>query len=406
MSSPSSALGTGPLAPLAFQEEMVRHLKAEEPGLWKWFASSGNRAKQAEAVRLDLLKTTYRIERDTQPALYRMATEIAGSLGITAPITFYQAQTGGGMNAGLAYLPGEMHILFSGPVVDALSEVELRALLGHEAAHYLLFDAWEGDFLVAADLLRGLCQEVPAAPAHLESLRLFNLYGEVFADRGALFSSADPAAALTALLKIETGLAEVSAESYLRQADEIFSKGDVQADQLTHPEPYIRARALHLWSKRGKEANGDIIRMIEGPWSLERIDLTRQRRLRDATRQLFEHFLAPAWLRTESILAHARLFFADLGAAADPGTPFIEEMLAHAAPSLQDYVCYLLLDFITVDREMTEPCLAAALLLCQRLDLTGRFSELAQKELSMSKKQFAKVERDAAGIVARAAESV
>ena len=43
---------------------------------------------------------------------------------------------------------------------------------------------------------------------------------------------------------METGLSEVSAESYLRQADEIFSAGRTQANQLTHPEPYIRARAL------------------------------------------------------------------------------------------------------------------------------------------------------------------
>ena len=137
----------------------------------------------------------------------------------------------------------------------------MRAVLGHELAHFLLFDHWEGQFLTATELLDGLCNDAAAAPAHLETGRLFRLYSEVFADRGALHASQDTTAAISTLIKMETGLIEVSAESYLRQADEIFSKSKASANQLTHPESYIRARALKLWADQGEHAAGEIDKM-------------------------------------------------------------------------------------------------------------------------------------------------
>ena len=230
--------------PLRYHREIVDYLKTEEPDLWQWFASTGRRAEQAEAVRLDLLKSTYRLDRETHPKLYDFAVEISEAYARPAPVTFYQAQTGAGMNAALAYLPGEPHVILSGPVLNVLSDAELRAVLGHELAHFLLFEQEGGEFLVAAELLRALCNDHEAAPAFVESARLFNLYTEVFADRGAWAVTGDLAVSVAALIKMETGLQEVSAESYLRQAEEIFSKSRVQANQLTHPEPYIRARAL------------------------------------------------------------------------------------------------------------------------------------------------------------------
>ena len=55
---------------------------------------------------------------------------------------------------------------------------------------------------------------------------------------------------MSTLVKMTTGLTEVDADSYVRQAEEIFSKDSVQANQLTHPESYIRARALMLWAEK------------------------------------------------------------------------------------------------------------------------------------------------------------
>lgn len=377
-------------------------MREDEPGLWKWFSSSDTRAKHVDAVRLDLLKSTYRIDPETRPQLYDVGREVGAALGLGAPLTCYQAQGSEGLNASLAYVPGEIHVVFAGPVFSTLSNEELRALLGHELAHFRMLSDWEGDFLVAADLLRGLCRDPQAAPVHHESLRLFALYGEVFADRGALLAVRDAGVAIATLVKMATGLVEVSAESYLKQADEIFRAGRVQAGQLTHPESYIRARALKLWADRGAESNDEVRRMIEGPWSLEQLDFVRQRRVSLATRNLLAEFLKPAWMRTEGVLAHARLFFADFDPDDDAssGAGF-EELLASAEPSLRDYLCYVLLDFVTVDRELAEPALAAAILASQRFDLATRFGEIAMKELGLGKKQYAKLARDAEAVVAQ-----
>ena len=99
---------------------MREYLKKEEPELWQWFSSNRVRQEHAEAVRLDLLKSTYRLEAASQPQLYGLAEEVLGKLQLEAPVTFYQAQSGGGLNAALAYLPGEVHIIFVGSVLNAL----------------------------------------------------------------------------------------------------------------------------------------------------------------------------------------------------------------------------------------------------------------------------------------------
>jgi Zn-dependent protease with chaperone function len=392
-------------APLPYHEAIVRYLKVQERELWDWFSSSKMRDEQAEAVRLDLLRSTYRIEPASQPRLCAAAEEVMGKFDLKIPITFYQAQTGQGMNASLAYLASEAHVVFAGGVLDVLSDLELRALLGHELAHFVLLDRWEGEYLAAAELLRALANDAAAVPAHHESARLFGLYTEVFADRGALAVMADPTAAITTLLKMTTGLADVSAESYLRQADEIFSKSPDHVQQLTHPEPYIRARALKLWSDRGADAGPDIEAMIEGPPSLDRLDLLGQQKVAQTTRRLLRVFLAPEWFHSEPVLAHARLFFEDFAVGGTPPdeTALLEE-LKNCDPGLREYYGYVLLDFVTVDRELSNTALPSALALARQFDFAGRFAEIAQKELGLGKKQMNKMEREAEALVAKPRE--
>jgi Zn-dependent protease with chaperone function len=383
--------------PLPYHQAIVRYLKAEEPGLWDWFASTKMRDEQGDAVRLDLLRSTYRIEAASQPRLSSAAEEITNKFELKIPITFYQAQSGESMNASLAYLPGEAHVVFAGPVLDVLSDLELCALLGHELAHFLLLDRWDGEYRIAAELLRSLSNDAAASPAHHQSVRLFGLYTEVFADRGALAMTVDPIAAITTLLKMTTGLAEVSAESYLRQAEEIFSKSRDHAQQLTHPEPYIRARALDLWARHGDDAGAGIEAMIEGPLSLDRLDLLGQRKVAALTRRLLGVFLAPEWFHSERVLAHARLFFDDFDVEQPrPDEATLIEELKSCDESLRAYVGYVLLDFVAVDRELSSTALAAAIVLARQFDLAGRFVEIAQKELGLSKKQVSKIEREVA----------
>src|SRR5439155_24061728 len=135
------------------------------------------------------------------------------------------------------------------------------AVLAHELPHFVLSDRSRGEYLIADDLLRALAADPASGVAASESARLWKLWTEIYADRWACHISEDVLATIAALIKVETGVHEVSAESYLRQADEIFAKGSVQTDHVSHPEPYIRARALRLWTEQGDAAHAEIERM-------------------------------------------------------------------------------------------------------------------------------------------------
>ncbi len=281
-----------PVEPLRYHLEVVRHLEAQEVELWKWFSAEALRGEQADAVRLELLKSTYRLDADAHAALHAAAREVAAKLGLTSPITLYQAQGSTSLNASLAYLPGEPHVVLHGPVTDRLTPAELRAVLGHELSHFVLLERWEG-FRVASQILQAMVNDEAVEPAHVETARRFGLYTEVYCDRGAELACGDLAAAVSALVKIETGIGEASAESFLRQADEIFRKGSPRSSGVSHPETFVRARALQLWSELPSRAPDEVRSVIEGPPALGELDLLGQRSVAALTRRLIATFLRP-----------------------------------------------------------------------------------------------------------------
>jgi len=393
-----------PLSPVptAYHRAIVAHLQASEPGLWSWFASTRKRLEEADAVRLDLLKSTYRVEPQAQPNLYDLANAVRECLGLDCNVTLYQAQTGNALNAALAYLPGEAHVILAGPLATVLTENELRAVLAHELAHFRLYQESDGEYLVASDLLRALSADAAAGPAALESTRLNSLWTEIYADRWAYHVCDDVTAAIAALVKIETGLTDVSAESYLRQADEIFAKASAATENISHPEPYIRARALRLWAEQGDHAQAEIERMIEGGLDLHRLDLLGQARAANLTQRFLQSLLSPQWYQTEAVLAHAKRFFADFTIQPDKiNDASLKSEMDRGDSSLRDYFCYLMLDFATVDRDLGDVALSASIVLARRLGIEKRFAELTQKELTIGKKAFAKIDKDAVAILAK-----
>jgi hypothetical protein len=390
-----------PLEPLPYHLDVVDHLAAQEPELWGWFSAEQLRAEQGEAVRLELLKSTYRLDLEAHPALHAAAQEAAAALALEAPLRLYQAHASGDLNASLAYVPGELHLVLHGPVADRLSPLELRAVLGHELAHFLLLERWR-DFLVASQVLQAMTGDRSAEPAHLTTARRFALYTEVYCDRGGHRAAGDLAAAITALVKVETGIAEASAESFLRQAEEIFAQGNRKTEGITHPESFVRARALSLWATSPEAAVPALREMIEGPLALAELDLLGKRQVAARTRRLIAAFLRPGWLQTEPLLAHARLFFDDLEPAGAPD-PDLAAALQGGDEPLLDYWCFVLLDFAAGDRELEEAPLAAALLLAEELRLGDRFRKLAAKELGLKKKALEALEARAAETVRAAA---
>jgi Zn-dependent protease with chaperone function len=388
--------------PAPYHRAIVAHLRDREPGLWKWFASTDKRREGADAVRLDLLKTTYRLEPAAQPKLYDLANSVRELMGLTCSLTLYQAQTGNALNAALAYLPGEAHLILAGPLATVLTESELEAVLAHELAHFLLYEEDQGAYRIASDLLRALSGDPAAGPAASESARLYGLWTEIYADRWACRLCGEVTAAVAALIKIETGLQDVSAESYLRQADEVLAQASTATSGVSHPEPYIRARALRLWAEQGEAAHSEIERMIEGGLDLNRLDLLGQARAAGLTRRFLQTLLQPRWFQTEAVLAHARRFFSDFSLQADGvNDASLKSALERGEASLGDYLCYLMLDFATVDHDLGDVALAASIVLARRLDLDKRFAELAQKELTIGKKAYARIEKEAEALLAK-----
>src|ERR1041385_3066121 len=102
MNESPSNLSAESLDLLPYQRAIVDHLKRVDPDVWKWFSKSASDPKLIEETRFELLKSTYRVDRDSQTELYETAGKVANVLGIDAPLTVYQAQNPSGLNASLA----------------------------------------------------------------------------------------------------------------------------------------------------------------------------------------------------------------------------------------------------------------------------------------------------------------
>jgi hypothetical protein len=298
-------------------------------------------------------------------------------------------------------MPGEGHVVLSGPILNLLNANEFKSVLGHELAHHHLWGRDNGEFHVADRLLQAVAHDPRAATSHEQSARRYQLYTEIFADRGSLCVTGEVHPVVAGLVKVQTGLSQVSAAGYLRQAAEIFAKGNVATEGFSHPELFIRAQALALWQDQREVAGPMIRNMIEGTAAMYDLDLIGQAQLAAATRRLLESLLRPRWFQTPAVLGHAKLFFTDFqpGSGSDP---VLLEGLKSGDAKLREYLCYLLLDFATADPDLDELPLAAALAMSQQLELDAQFEKLAAKELKMKVRDVRKLKEQAAGLLAKA----
>ncbi len=389
------------LEPLPYHVELRDYLKSQERDLWNWFASAQAKADYTENLRMELLKSTYRLDADGHPELCQSVEAAKARLQLDIPVTLYQAQNSPQLNAALFFMPGEGHVVFSGPILTLLNPEELKSVIGHELAHYHLWIRDNGEFHIADRLLQAVANDPRAASAHEQTARRFQLYTEIFADRGSLRVTGDVHPVVAGLVKIQTGLSQVSAPGYLKQAEEIFAKGSVATEGLSHPEAFIRARALALWHEQHDGATGRITDMIEGAAALEELDLIGQTRLASATRRFLETLLRPKWFQTPAVLGHAKLFFDDFL----PGNghrPMTLDGLKFSDVRLREYLCYVLLDFVTADPELDDLPLAAALELSRQLELDAQFEKLAAKELKMKVRDVRRLKEQAVEMLAKA----
>lgn len=378
------------LAPTAYHEAVQQALRRLEPGLWAWYASDAFGEDYAQRMRLELLKATYRLERDSYTDVYDCADEVAGRLGVQVPITLYQGGDRGGMNACLCFVPEAVHLVLSGPVLSVLQRDELRALLGHEFAHHVLWSADGGSYRAADALVEAVACHASAPSSWIQLAGRQRRYTEIYADRGALIASeGDLSSVVRCLLKVSAGIEAPDATAYLRQVDEVMRGSPEGSEGESHPELFLRVWAMQQWLEQGSQADAGLAPRVEGPRTLETLDLLAQVQLSELTRELVCHFLRLPGLRSELMLAHARQFFPELSFEPEstlPGQAMTLPLTSQDDPqgSVADYFGYVLLDLCTADHELEDVALAAALACADEARFGASFEKLARKELRLT----------------------
>lgn len=399
--------GGVPVVPSAYLRQMASLLRSTEPELWDFFSGTSTSEASARAARAQLLEHSVRLAPEDYPELHALAGRAAAVLGVSDPVSLYQALTAGTMsdhgNASCLSLLGEVHVVFSGRLLEQLDEHRLLAVLGHELTHHKLLQDDDGELATADRMLWAAAMDGESLPSHAESARRFQLHVEITADRGGLAATDDLVATVEALVSVSTGLADVNGPSYLKQAIEVLAAPERDRNSAgLHPELYIRARALELWATESDriEAERLIAELLRGDAGLDDLDLLDQHELTALTRGLIGQVLRPAFLRTDATLGHAGLF----GAA--PVDDEDETMAARCSTlprPVQDYLAAVLLDVATCDPEIDEVALARTLVVADLVGLASAYEPLAAKELGIGIRSIRAQRAAAPALLERAA---
>ena len=394
----------------SYHRSIANFLERREPDLWRWFASDPVAEEAAETLRLELLKRTYRLDRDAHRDLYGVADEIAAAMSLSGPVALYQAEGAGARNAALYFESEAAHVVFEGDALRALDAAELRFTLGHELAHHKLWTEEGGRYWTTYRLLRWAAAQPGAAPPFAESARLERLYTEVYADRFGLWAVGDLEPSLTAHVKLAHQELEASGAAYLAEAEQALQKAgeDAGSDGRTHPESYLRAVLIAAWAHDPSAAEARMRGLIEGATPVESLDLLGQEHVSDLTYWMLLEFLTEPWVGRPLIAAHAQEISPELGdrlSAPRDGARDIDKLrgaIRAAHPTVRRYFAYLLLDFATVDPQLEDVMLAAALRFAEDFSLSEDLKALATLELKTTKAKLMDLERNAVRILSKA----
>ncbi|EMR01557.1 M48 family metalloprotease [Cesiribacter andamanensis] len=375
---------------LAYHQKVFDYFKSQ-PKTWDFFAAAKTKEEQLAEYKTELLKNTYKFNAENDPLIFDLLQQAKEKLDLQAlSVQIYQAQNSEEINASIIYLHQEAHIVLSGSIRQLLGEQELLAVLAHELTHVKLYTLLEGQIEVADRIITAIANNYNSEPAYYETARLFKLYTEIFCDRGAYIVLGETGPVITSLIKTATGLQQVSAESYLQQADEIFSAdASTRATAFSHPENFIRARAIQLWHLQKEAAEPEIIRMIEGVCTIDQLDLFKQQELLKLTKEFLDLYLKPAWFRSSLVNSHAGQFFANFSRNEEAVlTTAFRDKIETAHSSVKDYFGYLMLDFALLDPDLEEVPFGWAYQFSEDLALKEVFDVLVKKELKLSDKKL------------------
>jgi Peptidase family M48 len=370
------------LEPLAYQHDVITYLQSEERHAWEWFASGALKPEVGD-VRDTMLRDTYRLETVGHPLVFEACQTAMGRLGIEAPVTLYQANDGS-MNASLVYVPGEIHLVFFGPILEKLNQAELLALMGHELSHFLLWSMGGGQHYRASRVFDHALSYPDAKPSHRETARLLSLHTELFADRGAAIAAGEPGPAIAVLVKVMTGLTNVDPEAYLRQAQEVETKAD-KSQGLSHPEIYLRARALQLWWEDDPERDAWLEKRLQGPLSIEALDLMGQAKLSRMTRAFLARMMVEIEDCSDEIITQVRAVFPDFGRQEEALIDLAEIGVERIDDATRDYFVALMFDLAMADSDATEAVMLAAAKTAAEIGATERLTSALRRDIKWTK---------------------
>lgn len=370
------------LAALPYHQEVAAFLREREPQIWDWSRSPEVRAGHAAEMRDAMLRQTYRMEPDSHPDVYAACRTAMAKLGVDAPVTLYQAADGQ-MNASLCFIPGEVHLVFFGPILEKLNDEERLALLGHELAHYTLWTADDGAHYAASRIMDHCLSYPGAAPSHRETARLLSLHTEFYADRGAAIVADAAGPAVAVLVKTMTGMANVDPAAYLRQAGEL--EGSVaRSEGVSHPEIFLRARALDKWWAGEADADAWVEEKLRGKLSLQALDLIAQRDLTRLTRAFLADFLR-AIPASEAATAQARRFFPDLGEREEPPLDASAIGPDRIDDATRDYLFAITFDCAMADPDAREEILRAGAGKARAMEAGDQYAAALKRDLKWTK---------------------
>lgn len=366
----------------------------EQTQVWEFFASHRHKEEQLVEYKTDLLKNTYKFDEVSDANLYQKVAMAKEKMGLHIPVYLYQAQNTEEINASIVYLKEEAHIVFSGRLIQSLNDDEQLAIIAHELSHVDLYRQLDGAVEVTDRIITAIANHSGSTPSHFESARLFKLYTEVFCDRGAYLVTGNYAPIISSLVKIATGLQTVNPDSYIKQAEEIFT-ADAKTKTLgiTHPENFIRARAIWLWHTKGAESEPVIAQMIEGESGLDELDIFQQRSIAQITEQLIQAILQPAWMQTPHTIALGKQYFGNLELHAAPDSNKMADAIERLHLNLQEYLAYVLYDFATSDKELEDLPMGYCFFLTDELKLSAAFSNAVKKEKKLTDKKTATLKK-------------
>ncbi|MCD0464611.1 M48 family metalloprotease [Flavobacterium sp. ENC] len=376
------------IKPFPFHSDLRDYFKKQDK-TWSWFSEEKIKAEQQEAFKTDLLKNSYRIDPDTEPKVYEILNVAKDKLGIIVPITIYQSQSMDGNNAGVVFFENEAHIILSGTILKLLNEEELLVLFGHELSHIVLFSLENGDFEITNRIINTIASDSNSELFYYETARLYQLYTELFCDLGALKVSGSLETTIQTLVKLNTGLEKVSAESYLKQANEILERIEKGSNGETHPENFIRAKALEIFEKDNSGYYSKTEKIISGKTDLHQLNLFNKKLVFDTTKELISIILKPKWAQSEYCHALYKQYFTNSAIRTDAFIDAVFKLkIENSRKNLKEYYTYVMLDFALCDPDLKEAFIGHILDIAEQLSLQEEMKTILKKELNLTEKNY------------------